>query len=120
MADVIRGKRHVVVFTTERGEMAIATDDIEELAQQQFFREFMGLSRPVRYERPEPEPERPVVRQAPVQPVQQPPQQRQSPMQRRPAQTDFLQVTPDQMTQQVWESLTAQQRELYMQNWNVQ
>ena len=112
MADVLRGKRHVVVFQTEKGDVVFATDDLEELAQQPFFVEFMNL-RPRQAVREVEEP----VQQRPVsqpQPVQRP----TSPVMQRRPQLDFLAIEPTAMTQELWDSLNQDQKAQYMSKWN--
>jgi len=128
-------KRHVLIFRTQSGEMIVGTNNLTEVSDQDWFREFLAVGRALRRdthetryeERPQAPPvPRPVNQQSPVQ--EQPPmrpqtvsqQMGQFQAQRPPMPSSFLEITPQDMTMPVWESLNAQQQAQWMQRYNIQ
>jgi len=126
-------KRHVLIFRTQSGEMIVGTNDLIDVSNQDWFREFLAIGRAPRRDMRDPQEtfyqERP---QAPPmvapRPVQQPQPPRQTVAQQmgqyqqpRPSMpSSFLDLTPQEMTMPMWESLNAQQQAQWMSRYNIQ
>jgi len=118
--DEFRNVRHLVLFKTVQGEVFVGTNDLDELSAQVWFREFLNL-RPqqvqsVRYEEP--------PRMSSPQPA---PAPRPSPTSQRPMsglpprrQVAFSEYNPDTMTEQIWNGMTAEQQQAWMQFYGIQ
>ena len=136
------GKKHVLVFQTDKGQLTVATDDLQELEAQGWFRAFMNLS-PIRSAAPQ--------RQEPLpelqpEPVRGPPQQQQyAPRPRQPMRRpeypqqqvqippplgapsrpglrpqSFMDIDPDSIDAKQWEDLTAEEQHAYAEKWGIQ
>jgi hypothetical protein len=122
----------MLVFLTKIGEFVIATDNINEIADQGWFREFLQLHGPPRMEGPRsPQPAQ-QMRPANGYPQQAPQmsqmqqqvqydmmQSRPSVARQVPAST-FLEIQPDKMSRDVWESMTPEQQQQWMSRWGLQ
>lgn len=151
---MLREKKHMLVFLTGVGEFVIATDNINEIADEGWFREFLQLHGPPRVTtKPAPQsvPQQPAPAQQSAQRPQQPAQQSQPALPQQPlgpasvppqaqqtqqqrAQFDttprppaasqvppstFLEIHPDKMGRDIWESLQPEQQTQWMQRWNI-
>jgi hypothetical protein len=119
-------KQHVLIFKTNAGDMIVGTNALREVAQQDWFREFLNLGgsvRQVAVSQPQANPPQSDV-SALVEEVrqlrerqnalsQQVPRQSQSspvmPPRPRVAQS-FLDIDPNQMNDQIWGGLNPQQQ----------
>jgi len=117
-------KQHVLIFKTEAGEMIVGTNALREVAQQDWFREFLNLGGSVR-QVTQPQATLPQsdvsalveeVRQLRERQnvlAQQAPRQSQSqpslPPRPRVA-ASFLDIDPNQMNDQIWGGLNPQQQ----------
>jgi hypothetical protein len=128
------GKQHVFVFRTGAGELVIGTNALREIAAQDWFREFLSLTEGVHVpQQVQPmqisqenvafaELQREVMelrrRQQQLQQAVQVPQQTQlqpivqeaTQQMRSPIPRRFLDITPDVMTKEIWESLSTEQQ----------
>lgn len=134
VAEMLREKKHMLVFLTGVGEFVIATDNINEIANEGWFREFLQLHGPPRVtERPQPQPQS-QAQQPLGPPPMPPPNMRQQQRQQGPEQFDmrqrpptasqvppssFLDIEPDKMSKDYWESMSDSQQQQWMQRWNI-
>jgi len=109
MADerLFDAKQHVFVLRSRNGEVVVGTDNLKELSTTDWFREFLGLDlvRAVPKE----------VREEQVQRVATP----LSPLGRRIPSPSFLDVVPDKMSQQMWDSLSPEQQQQWLTKYGV-
>lgn len=126
---MITRKAHVLAFETSAGQMVIATDSLDEVANQAWFQDFLNIAGmrpqqryvPQHREYPQPKPV-PSMQQAQMQPMsnmspQQQMQQMQQPVQPAVApqqQRTFLDVNPFEMNDKVWNSLSPDQQNQWM------
>ncbi|MBR9701182.1 hypothetical protein GOV11_04930 [Candidatus Woesearchaeota archaeon] len=117
---MIRDKKHVFVFSTSKGDMTIGTDNLSELSQQEWFKSFLGSEQKVQDPNEEIERRANELAQQYVteymnkQQQQAPqPQPQAQPQQPRQAQVNFMDVTPDSMTEGMWTSLSLEQQQQY-------
>jgi hypothetical protein len=140
-------KPHVLIFKTAAGEMVVGTKSIAEVAGQPWFREFMNIGGSVQLKtevRPEVSQEfvelqREVQElrrrqvelreqqarqptQVQIQPVQVQSQELspQVPVRSRTLPSSFLDVTPDIMTRDIWESFSNEQKYQWQQKYPPQ
>lgn len=137
MDDILERKQHILVFFTTVGEFVIATDDINSIANEVWFKRFVQIYGPPKVsDKPAPQaPAQQAPQAAPRQPLgpaPAPPQQTRSMQQqaqfdtapRPPAASQvppstFLDIQPDKMGRDIWESLTPEQQSQWMTRWNL-
>jgi hypothetical protein len=134
-------KKHVFEFNTARGKMVVGTDNLEELAMQSWFMNFMGMSTPTPVAAPQPIVQQPSeelimqrAQQMAEQMVQQQMQQQQTPsvpqpqqapapqqqapaQQQAPIRQQYLDIVPDKMTKDLWEQMSPHEQEAYAQKY---
>jgi hypothetical protein len=118
--DEFKDKRHLVMFKTNVGEVFVGTNDLEELSNQDWFREFLNLRASVRQQ------------SYPVSPQQVPPVQRMPPQQpqmrqpggipprRVPQGPAFSELNPDTMKEEIWATMTPEQQREWMSFYGIQ
>ena len=112
--DEFRDKNHLVMFKTQSGEVFVGTNDLNELSNQDWFREFLNLRAPVRSASVQPLPQQ-ARPQAPQMSRQQIPPRRVAPQ--GPA---FSEFNPDTMTEQVWAGMSPDQQREWMSFYGIQ
>ena len=105
--DYLANKKHVVLFRSRSGDILIGTDNLADLTRQDWFREFLNLSQlreDSRYEAKKP----------------QQPQQSQPEVQvpKEKFIVNFMDIGPDEMTQQVWGSQSVEAQNRWMAKWS--
>ena len=117
MGDAMRMKKHYIMLVSREGlELAIGTDDLDEVSRQYWFRKFVEPE--AYYEPPRREPRRelppaPAPMPAPA-PIPEPVQQR-APSQGIPS--SFIDINPNEMTDNIWNALTEDQKVAYSNKW---
>jgi len=120
--EVLQNKRHFLVFVDE--QLIIGTDDLSDIGRQQWFQDILR-ERVISVHVPQPIQQ--PVRQ-PVQPVQVPqPQQAQQPLTptptpqppRRQVAPSVMDITPDQMDDNIWATMSPQIRNEWMAHYNL-
>lgn len=98
MANEFADKQHVLLFRTRSGELLLGTNRLDEVAVQSWFRQFLNILVEERQSAvPSSAPARPPVRSV-----------------------NPMDIAPDAMNDQVWETLTADQRRAYYRKWGLQ
>ena len=127
------GKKHVFVLKTQSGEMVIATDDVEEIVRQEWFRCFLNIGavqvqEPIRQEKMNPLTPMEIARmgaEMEVEAARDAARRQQAmprppvPMARPAAQFDPMNVNPDDMNEQIWATMPPAQRQAYYQKWGL-
>lgn len=125
----LRNKRHVLVFETDLGSLTVATDDIEDIAEKPWFRQFLNV--PVQRRRedviaeenfiptPRPQQQRSVSPASAPMPAPER-QQQQVQQQIRPQAKSFMLINPEQMSKEQWDTLSQQQQQEYAKYYNLQ
>jgi len=115
MGDAMRMKKHYIMLVSRDGmELAIGTDDLDEVSRQSWFRRF---TEPTRYQEPDYPRERPAPRAPAPAPAPAPVPQRQAPAQRQEAPSSFIDINPNEMTDTIWGALTEDQKVAYSNKW---
>ena len=137
-------KKHEIRFETGRGTFLLQTDDLADLSAQEWFREFLGLalernqtqsvvqtevrSKQIQQDLDDLRNMVLELRQSPQSSQQHQVRQREEQVrvqpqpqsvQAAPRLPPYMDVTPDQMTEQVWNTLMPQQRKDWMEAYGV-
>jgi len=128
----LTAKRHFIIYIQDSGQLIIGTDDLADIARQEWFRQMMSNNTahlynqpepaPVRYAAPAPQPvqQRPVQQSMPEQrPVQQPPPP-PSPPREQALPESFMDVPPNAMRQDMWQAMSAEQQHVWAQKYGIQ
>jgi len=114
-------KKHIMIFRTKTGDFVVGTDDLESLGRASWFKEYLGIDMNEqigtrRVARPSsPDDELKIVAEG-VEKELKFAQPRPVPPVRRP-QPSYMDVNPNQMTQELWDSLTEQQKQQWYVAW---
>lgn len=132
MERYVGAKPNIFYFQTDKGVFVIGTDDPVTVAEAEWFREFLGLRRAAAMKMREVEelPELPELPPAPrPKPVQQAPvqkavfdneifEEKPMPVPKPPVKMiDPMEITPDQMVEQLWTAMDASQRVAWRKKW---
>ena len=133
-------KKHVFKFKTMNGELVVGTDDIDEFSRQSWVNAFFGHQIPVvrkevvvdtslDVEMRAQQLAQKIVQdimqkqmlqqQAPQAPVQSPIQRPVQPQQPLPSREDYLSITPDKISEVMWDQLTPQEQEAYTRKYMI-